>query len=64
MEDVFMITREGLGATEQTVAEGERLKELANVLLESVDKFKTSDERGLDLSRALPGRRAEDREGD
>jgi methyl-accepting chemotaxis protein len=63
MEEVFMITREGLGATEQTVHEGERLKELASVLLEGVDKFKTAEEPHLDLSRALPARRAEDRGG-
>jgi len=67
MEDIFMITREGLSATEQTVNEGERLKDLGKVLLESVDQFKTEQTSGtegeepLDASRALPGRREQDR---
>lgn len=70
MEDIFMIAREGLSATEQTVKEGDRLKNLGRTLLESVDKFKTMEDNGEDKPmpetdpvRALPGRRAEDRDG-
>jgi methyl-accepting chemotaxis protein len=68
MEDIFMLMREGLNATEQTVNEGDRLKDLGKVLLESVDKFKTAQdgeprqEREMRPERALPGRREEDRE--
>jgi methyl-accepting chemotaxis protein len=62
MEDIFMIVREGLGATEQTVNEGERLKDLARVLLEGVDKFKTAEDLGVASLKALPARRAADRE--
>jgi methyl-accepting chemotaxis protein len=64
MEDIFMIVREGLSATEQTVHEGERLKDLARVLLESVEKFKTSADGSEERPPALPGRRAEDRRAD
>lgn len=62
MEDIFMIVREGLGATEQTVNEGERLKDLARVLLDSVDKFKTDDDGAPIAPRALPSRRADDQD--
>lgn len=62
MEDIFMIVREGLSATEQTVKEGERLKDLARVLLESVDAFKTTDTAAAVEVKALPARRAEDRQ--
>jgi methyl-accepting chemotaxis protein len=69
MEDIFMLMREGASATEQTVHEGERLKELGKVLLESVDKFKTAEDNdasagatGLEQRKALPARRQEDRE--
>ncbi len=60
MEDIFMIVREGLSATEQTVHEGERLKDLARVLLEGVDKFRTDAEPVA--APALPARRFKDRE--
>jgi methyl-accepting chemotaxis protein len=67
MEDIFMLVRESQSATEQTVVEGDRLKDLGKVLLESVDKFKTADEESgtppKEPPRALPGRRQEDREG-
>ncbi len=68
MEDIFMLMREGLNATEQTVHEGDRLKDLGKVLLESVDKFKTAQdggsgqEREMRPERALPERREEDRD--
>jgi len=68
MEDIFMLMREGLNATEQTVNEGDRLKDLGKVLLESVDKVKTTQdgevgrEREMRPERALPGRREEDRD--
>jgi methyl-accepting chemotaxis protein len=68
MEDIFMLVREGLSATEQTVHEGDRLKDLGKVLLESVDKFRTADGEGAtrpapahEAPRALPGRRSGDR---
>jgi methyl-accepting chemotaxis protein len=73
MEDVFQLVREGLGATEQTATEGERLKNLGKALLESVAQFQTAEESGAaaraagtagrpDAARALPGRRGEDAE--
>ncbi|MBW2261586.1 MAG: methyl-accepting chemotaxis protein [Deltaproteobacteria bacterium] len=62
MEDIFMLMREGLNATEQTVHEGDRLRELGKVLLESVDKFKTVQESELRPERALPERREEGRD--
>jgi hypothetical protein len=70
MEDIFMLMREGLNATEQTVHEGDRLKDLGKVLLESVDKFKTTQEsnggqeREMRPERALPERREEDRDAE
>ena len=70
MEDIFMLVRESLSATEQTVSEAERLKDLGKVLLDSVDEFKTTEDAAASgtvraVSRqggpkALPGRRNED----
>ena len=60
MEDIFMLVREGLSASEQTVTEGERLKKLGEVLLTSVEQFKTTGEEQLRDAehhpRALPQR--------
>jgi methyl-accepting chemotaxis protein len=70
MEDIFMSVREGLSATEQTVHEGDRLKNLGEVLLKSVEQFKTTEDEApasggapFDAARALPGRRKEDSGG-
>ncbi|MFW5740037.1 MAG: methyl-accepting chemotaxis protein, partial [Myxococcota bacterium] len=41
MEDIFLLVREGLSASEQTVTEGDRLKRLGEALLASVAQFKT-----------------------
>jgi methyl-accepting chemotaxis protein len=46
MEDIFLIVREGLSASEQTVREGDRLKKLGEALLASVERFKTTSEAG------------------
>lgn len=59
MEDIFMLVREGLSASEQTVTEGERLKRLGEALLSSVEQFKTEDTTGggtkdRTRARALP----------
>lgn len=59
MEDIFMLVREGLSASEQTVTEGERLKRLGEALLSSVEQFKTEDSTGASAkdrhgARALP----------
>jgi methyl-accepting chemotaxis protein len=59
MEDIFMLVREGLSASEQTVTEGERLKRLGEALLSSVEQFKTEDTVGGSAkdrprTRALP----------
>jgi len=43
MEDIYMLVREGLSASEQTVSEGDRLKRLGEALLASVEQFKTDD---------------------
>ncbi len=70
MEDIFMLVRESLSATEQTVSEAERLKDLGKVLLDSVDEFKTAEDpanagggraaASAGVPKALPGRRRED----
>ncbi len=68
MEDIFMLVREGLSSTEQTVNEGERLRTLGELLLRSVEQFKTSEEEqpapepGAKAPRALPAPRQGDRE--
>jgi methyl-accepting chemotaxis protein len=61
MQDMYEIVKEGLHATEQTVHEGERLKDLGTLLLESVGQFKIADEPAVPAVRALPARREEDR---
>jgi methyl-accepting chemotaxis protein len=55
MEDIFMLVREGLSASEQTVTEGDRLKRLGEALLASVEQFKTEE---TVVSEASPGPRA------
>ena len=56
MEDIFMLVREGLSASEQTVTEGDRLKRLGEALLASVEQFKTEDTgpESSERPRALP----------
>ena len=56
MEDIFMLVREGLSASEQTVSEGDRLKRLGEALLASVEQFKTEESSTAAPSRpkALP----------
>jgi len=56
MEDIFMLVREGLSASEQTVSEGDRLKRLGEALLASVEQFKTEESAtaGAPRPKALP----------